>query len=258
METAREVDVFLFLFIGMLTLFLLAGGVVLFFFIYQKRMLSQQLRLSEMGAAHRAELLHSNIEQVEAERKRIAADLHDEVGSIFSTLKLKINQLERGEGAEKLLADSREIIDAGISSVRRISHTITPPGLDMFGLADALENLCDKVGGPQLRVDFSCPDDFPRLGAKVELGLYRILQELLNNTLRHAAATEIKVMLTRSTEAVTMTYADNGRGFDPAVLQKRPGLGWMNIEARASQLQARLEWATAPGEGLTTIIVISG
>ncbi len=258
METAHEVEVFLFLVVGMLALFLLAGGVVLFFFVYQKKMLSQQLRLSEMGAAHREELLHSNIEQVEVERKRIAADLHDEVGSIFSTLKLKMNQLERGEDAEKLLADSRDIIDAGISSVRRISHTITPPGLDMFGLADALEALCDKVRGPQLHVEFSCPDDFPRLDSKVELGLYRIMQELFNNTLRHAAATEITVHLRHSPEAVTLIYADNGRGFDPALLQGRAGLGWMNIEARISQLKATLEWITAPGEGLKTIIVISG
>ena len=88
-----HLDVFLFLFVGMLALALLAGAVIIFFFFYQKKVLHHQLRLSEIETAHREELLHSNIEQVETERHRIATDLHDELGGIFSTLKLKINQI---------------------------------------------------------------------------------------------------------------------------------------------------------------------
>ena len=249
-----QVDVFLFLFVGMLTLALLAGSVVLFFFFYQKKILRQQLHLSEIETAHREELLHNNIEQVEAERHRIATDLHDELGGIFSTLKLKINQLDRVDNVERLMAESREIIDSGIISVRRISHSMTPPGLDMFGLADALMSLCEKTDSPSINVEFHCPPDFPRLDGKVELGLYRIGQELINNSLRHAEASKIDLYLSRTGKGICLEFQDNGKGFDRAVLHARRGLGIKNIEARANYLNATIEWHTQPGEGLKTIV----
>lgn len=251
-----QVDVYLFLFVGMLTLALLAGSVVLFFFFYQKRILRQQLQVSELETAHREELLHSNIEQVEAERQRIASDLHDELGGIFSTLKLKIKQLEHPENLRQLLLESNEIIDTGVGSVRRISHSMTPPGLEMFGLTDALTSLCQKTTGPQLDVDFSSPSDFPRLDPKIELGLYRIAQELINNSIRHAAASKINLYLTRTEGLVIFEFSDNGKGFDPAILQERRGLGLKNIEARVNYLDATLEWQTRPGAGLKTIVKV--
>lgn len=249
-----QVDVFLFLFIGMLTLAILAGTVVLFFFLYQKKMLRQQLQLSELETAHREELLHSNIEQIESERHRIATDLHDELGGIFSTLKLKINQLGPEANLSQLMAESRDIIDNGIDSVRRISHSITPPGLEMFGLADALLSLCQKTDSPQLSVDFSCSDDFPRLEGKLELGLYRIAQELLNNSIRHAQASQIQMQLQAEGDRIWFEYSDNGKGFDPAILQDRRGLGLKNIEARANYLNASVVWQTNPGQGLKTTV----
>lgn len=209
-----------------------------------------------MKASHREELLHSNIEQVEAERHRIATDLHDELGGIFSTLKLKINQIDQKSDAAELMAQSREIIDAGIASVRRISHAMTPPGLEMFGLADALMSLCQKADSPDLNVEFEAPADFPRLPVKTELGLYRIAQELLNNAIRHAGASKISVHLSRSGQEICFEYTDNGKGFDLSILQSRKGLGLKNIEARANHLNAAIEWHTRPGEGLKTIVKV--
>lgn len=257
MDTASQthIDVFLFLIVGMLVLSLLAGAVVIFFFFYQKKMLRQQLLLSEMATAHREELLHKNIEQVEAERHRIATDLHDELGGIFSTLKLKINQLKLGDDPNNpVLAETREIIDAGVSSVRRISHSMTPPGLEMFGLADALTDLCKKNSSPQLTLRFHCPDDFPRLDSKMELGLYRIAQELLNNSMRHAEASEIAIHLSHADQEIRLEYSDNGKGFDTQIFQSRKGLGLKNIEARANHIKASVVWDTAPGAGLKTIV----
>jgi signal transduction histidine kinase len=251
-----QIDVFLFLFVGMLTLSLLAGAVVIFFFFYQKKVLRQQLQISEMETAYREELLHSNIEQVEAERHRIATDLHDELGGIFSTLKLKINQLDRVDNVDQLLSESREIIDTGVASVRRISHSMTPPGLEMFGLADALISLCKKTDSPQLSVECACSDDFPRLEGKVELGIYRIAQELLHNSIRHADASKIRLYLSRLEGFICFEYTDNGKGFNPEIWQSRKGLGLKNIEARASHLNATVEWQTWPGQGLKTIVKV--
>ena len=252
-----KIDVFLFLFVGMLTLALLAGTVIVFFFFYQKKILHHQLKLSEVETAHREELLFSNIEQVEAERKRIATDLHDELGGIFSTLKLKLNQLDPQKHNQTALAETREIIDIGIDSVRRISHSMTPPGLEMFGLTDALGNLCQKMAAPpQLNTSFTCSSDFPRLDLKLELGLYRIVQELLNNSIRHAEASNINLYLAQSEGEVILEYEDDGKGFDPAILHDRRGLGLKNIEARVNYLNARIQWHTQPGNGLKTILTV--
>ncbi len=251
-----QVEVYLFLFVGMLTLALLAGAVVVFFFFYQRKMLQQQLQLSELKTSYQQDLLHSNIEQVEAERHRIATDLHDELGGIFSTLKLKVNQLDQAGQNGALIAESRDIIDTGISSVRRISHAMTPPGLEMFGLADALESLCKKNNSPGLEVEFDAPADFPRLEKKAELGIYRMAQELINNAIRHSAATKIALSLTRSENAVCFRYEDNGKGFDLAILKESKGLGLKNIEARANHIQAKIDWQSAPGKGLKTIVTV--
>lgn len=249
-----QVEIYLFLFVGMLTLALLAGAVVIFFIFYQKKMLRQQLQMSEIETAHREALLHSNIEQVENERQRIASDLHDELGGIFSTLKLKLNQFEKNEENAGPLGESREIIDSGIASVRRISHAITPPGLEMFGLADALEDMCQKTSGAQLNVAFECSEDFPRLSPKLELGIYRIAQELLNNAIRHSGADKIVLHLSRPGDEILFEYSDNGRGIDPEILKDRKGLGIKNIEARANYLGATVEWQSRPGKGLKTIV----
>lgn len=251
---------YLYLLTGMLVLFLLAGGVVAFFMTYQRRLLRQQLRVLEIETAHKETLLHSNIEQVENERRRIAKDLHDEVGSIFSTLRLKIKQLEQAGDHQdsKIFTESLEVIDAGIGSVRRISHDILPPGLELFGLEAALEDLCVKASSASvLEAQCVTQGEFPRLDAKTELGLYRIAQELMNNTIRHAQASKIDISLSQLSPNITFTYTDNGKGFDPFMMSKSgKGLGMNNIEARASQIKGKLEWIAQPGEGMKTIITI--
>ena len=251
---------YLYLLTGMLVLFLLAGGVVAFFMTYQRRLLRQQLQMLEIETAHKEALLYSNIEQVENERRRIAKDLHDEVGSIFSTLRLKMKQLETAgdHHHSKIFTESLDVIDAGIASVRRISHDILPPGLELFGLEAALEDLCVKVSSASvLEAQCATQGEFSRLDAKIELGIYRIAQELINNTIRHAQAGKIDISLAQSTQNIIFTYTDNGKGFDFSIMAKNgKGLGMNNIEARARQIKGKLEWISKPGEGVKTIITI--
>lgn len=242
----------------MLVLFLLAGGVVAFFMTYQRRLLHERLRALEMETAHKEAMLHSSIEQVENERRRIAKDLHDEVGSIFSTLRLKMKQLEQGGESLPAFSDSLEVIDAGIASVRRISHDILPPGLELFGLEAALEDLCLKISANSI-LEAHCVSngDFPRLDPKTELGIYRVAQELINNAIRHAQASKIELSLSIENNSVLFIYTDDGRGFAPEkVLKAGKGLGMHNIDARVSQIKGMLEWISQPGEGVKTIIHI--
>ena len=258
MDGSAQTDVILFLIAGMLTLSLLAGGVVLFFVIYQRKMLRQQLILKEFEAAHQEKLLQTNIEQMEIERTRIAKDLHDEIGSIFSTLKLKINQI--GLDSPKLDAElkeqSGEIISAGIKSVRRISHDLLPPGLEIFGLSDTLEEYCAKMNAPGIfEAHFHVTEDFnQRLPVKTELDLYRIVQELTNNTIKHSKANRIDIYLKHQDNCIILLYTDDGTGFDPVLLEKGKGLGMRSMEARARRFNGEIKWETSPDQGMKVSI----
>ncbi|MEZ4918371.1 MAG: sensor histidine kinase [Saprospiraceae bacterium] len=256
MESNRELDIFLVLFVGMAGFLLLAGAVVLFFMFYQKRMLRQQLKLSEMESKHQEQLVISNLRQVEAERQRIAKDLHDEVGGIFSTLRMKISSI-KPEQFSSDIQETQRVIDSGINSVRRISHDLMPPGLELFGLAASLEDLCEKnnadgllqvvYGGPDT---LNCPANMIR-----DLAIYRIVQELLNNTIKHAQASEVGVYLNESPKHISLTYKDNGIGFDSEKLDKIRGLGLANLQSRANQLGAQLEW-THPPKGVCVHLTV--
>jgi len=258
METP-ELDVYIFLFIGTLVMFLLAGGVVAFFIMYQKRLFRQQLLVREIETNYKEELLNSNIEMVEEERKRVAKDLHDEVGSLLSTLRLKIGQIPQSDPVQQLqiISDTSDMIDAGIQNVRRISHNITPPGLEMFGLVDTLEDFCEKItASKSIEAYLQCETRVPRLKPQIELGLYRVVQELVNNTLRHAEASLIRIQLAQEAQDVTLTYSDNGKGFEPDMVGKAKGLGLKNIEARINLIKGTFEWQLKPGAGMKLIIKV--
>jgi two-component system, NarL family, sensor kinase len=259
MDVSENLKLLQFLLSGMLVMFLLAGGVILFFLIYQRRLHKQQMQISEMESAHKLDLLHSNIESVELERKRIAADLHDEVGSMLSTLRLMIGRVATGsnERTRKIVEESTEMIDQGIATVRRLSHHIMPPGLEMFGLVDSIEVLCEKISDSgKIDASLSPTNTIQRFAPKIELGLYRIAQELTNNTIKHAGASHITFTLDIQTDQIIMTYSDDGKGMDPGLLKNGRGLGLKNIESRVSFLGGNLEWITAPEKGLKTIIIL--
>lgn len=258
MDGSAQTDVILFLIAGMLTLTLLASGVVLFFVIYQRKMLQQQLEHREFEATHQEKLLQSNIEQMELERTRIAKDLHDEIGSIFSTLKLKIKQIGKNtsDNDELLKKQSSEIIDAGIKSVRRISHDLLPPGLEIFGLADTLEEYCAQMNAPGVfEVHYYAAPDFnQRMASGTELDLFRIVQELTTNTIRHSEATRIDIYFEQQDNTLILTYSDDGKGFDPMLLEKGKGLGIRSMEARARRFNGKMIWQSSPNKGTKVCI----
>lgn len=260
MGGSEQQDIILFLIAGMLTLSLLAGGVVLFFVIYQRKTLRQQLMLKEIESIHQEQLLQSNIEELENERKRVAKDLHDEIGGIFSSLKLKIKQigLVSPDVDESIKQQTSEIVDAGIISVRRISHDLLPPGLEIFGLSDTLEEFCTKLHAPGIfEMYFQCDlDNPPRLPVDTELDLYRIIQELTNNTIKHSEANSIYLSMQHPENLVVLTFADNGKGFDPVLLENGKGLGMRSIEARARRFKGKIAWETAPGSGMKVVISV--
>lgn len=251
---------FYILFIGTLAMSLLSGGLVIFFIIYQRRLFRQQLQMQEMETNYQEELLHNNIIEVEKERKRISTDLHDEIGSLFSTLSMKLGQLEMvsaaGEETRVILDDSKELINMGIQSIKRISHSIIPPTLEFFGLGAALEYLCAQTDTAATRVICTVPEDLPYLPSETALGVYRIMQELLSNTLAHAGATKATVHLEATDTHLILTYHDNGKGYEKDSSATKKGLGLRNIDSRVKLIKGKISTESTPGNGVTVIIEI--
>ncbi len=237
---------------------LLSVALIVFFVVYQRRLLEQQRLLQEEERKHQKQLLAAAVEIQETERRRIASDLHDDIGSLLSATRLYLRQLSPEATPEKTLSiksESLSILDEMIQNTRRITHDLLPPVLEKFGFQAAAEDLCDRVrnsGGIGVRFSASTEE---RLAPKREIALYRVLQELVNNTLKHAEAKNISVDLAWSRDNFSFNYQDDGKGFDLSG-QQAGGLGLRNIESRVSLIDGSLISNTAPGKGLAVNITL--
>jgi signal transduction histidine kinase len=259
MERAQHIDIYLLLFSGTLILFVMAAFVVLFIYIYRKRLSRQQASIRDMQYKLQQDILHSNMETLETERKRFAADLHDEIGGKLSALRLNLVQLQRtgyeASHTEELVAGSKEIIDTVITTVRRISHNLMPPTLEMFGIANAVEELCGWVNtSSALSVQLYCELDGILLDQKKQLALYRIIQELFSNTIRHAKAQTITLRLVPFDKELQLVYKDDGTGLPASIQHRSRGMGFKNIESRVHVLKGTVSYP-AHGKGFECIIV---
>ena len=240
-------------------LFIIVLGVLLLNQQFNKKLFRQMLESKRLKIYHQKELLRSSILVQEEERKRIARNLHDELGAALSMIRMRIMNLEKRTSdpllVEKELKAFREMTEVALASMRRISHEILPPQLETFGLVktlEATEETINNLRGIEMKVIAS--DLFPRLHTTTELGLYRIVMELLNNTLKHAGASEITITLGFSGDLLSIEYTDNGSGF--LQNQMPSGIGQKNMEARASALGGKIVLENGEISGMKALISI--
>lgn len=235
----------------MAAFFTIACGAILFFIRYQKNLLKKQEELFHLEAEHRKELLSSNIQSAEEERLRIARDVHDELGGIFSTLSLSLQQLNpETEKNKDTLLQSKQLIQTGINSVRRISHAIIPFELELLGLEQTLTNYTQSVStasGMDIQFEFDHPPE--EMNPILSLAVYRIIQELLNNTLKYAGASSVAISCSCYQGQLHMQYKDNGVGVDLTDKKIKRGIGIKNIESRVLALDGNVSFLSSPGQG---------
>ncbi|UOQ55326.1 sensor histidine kinase [Hymenobacter cellulosivorans] len=233
-------------------LLLLALGIVGFVLRYQRRLLRQQEQLRQVRDASQQQALEAALLAQEEERRRIAADLHDGVGTTLAIAKLHLSTL----GQPSLTEEATALLDQAIGEVRRISRNLLPAALQKFGLPFALDALARTVpaDGPT-HVIIEQRGQPRRLDPKRELIVFRVVQELLGNGLRHAHADTIEVSIDFGPDYLSLQYRDNGVGFDPAAgdlpptAGARTGLGLTNLRSRVAVLHGTLRHESAPGAG---------
>ena len=246
---------------------MLAVGIIVFVVLYQRRMLQHQEQLRELQSVKQQQLLEATLNAQEEERRRVARDLHDEVGAMLALIRLNLHQMVSNTDCkdEKLHQNTqlmKQQLDEVLNSVRRISHDLMPVVLEKMGLAQALEAL-RKVfaANGQIGLKISYNDKTKRLNPKHELLLYRMVQELLNNTVKHAQATQVSIDLQFTPSETRLDYKDNGVGFDMASVQQEDkqqhgGLGIMSLQSRAALLDGSISISSAPGAGTIASIIV--
>ncbi len=243
--------------IGILIMLSLALAFIVFFNRSQRKILAEQMRIQQLKLEHQETLLYNNIKTQEEERRRIAKDLHDEVGSKLNVIHLNLHRLKKNAAASPLLeetvSDIFGAINETIDTTRRISHDLLPPTLENFGLADAIKELCDsyqRTSALNMQFDHMQSED-RTIEKMVEVNLFRILQELISNSIKHGQATQVIIRLLASNKELRLEYQDNGQGFDPDHLNKKTGLGMQNIESRLQMCKAQHTIASQPGAGFS-------
>ena len=229
--------------VGTFSLFTFFGGALLFIILYQKKVIRSQKEKQQLETDYQKELLHSHIETQEKERQRIAADLHDGIGASLAAVRLMINRVKPLSDADKdLLAECKSAIQKTADSAREISHDLLPPSLEALGLVKILKRMCKNVSSESLQLTFQSSMKEP-LDKKVELALFRIVQEMMNNTIKHAKASLITMELNPIDNGYMFHYFDNGKGFST---ENSQGLGFRNIETRLQMIGASHEFFSEP------------
>ncbi len=222
--------------------------------LYNRNKNKQKLLLQEEKLEQRAELTKAVIEAEEKERVRIASDLHDGVGQLFSAVKMNLNGLiervdmPRDEDrflAEKTLA----LVEESCKEVRYISHQMMPNMLLRSGIASDVKSFIEKIDSEKLKVKVEANGFKDKLESNVETVLYRVIQEAVNNVIKHAQATFLDIKLDREAGGISVRITDNGIGFNTAAVDSFDGIGLKNIAARVEYLKGTITYQSAPGAG---------
>ncbi|MEM1219809.1 MAG: ATP-binding protein [Bacteroidota bacterium] len=251
-----EIEFYRLLVSGMLGMLLLAIGIVTFVVVYQRQLIHKQEEIAQLEISFQKELLQGAIITQEEERKRIAQDLHDSIGSLLSGAALYLNQVNStpNSPASNAQQQSSSLIKEAMGSIRTITRDLLPVNLQRFGLVDALQDLLSKTtGGANLEVHYIHQGYYPFEEQK-ELAIYRITQELLNNTLKYAEAQNIYLQLHFADGQLDYSYRDDGKGFEYDQYQRSAkeglGLGLGSIESRFRIMEGEASFNSSPGKGV--------
>lgn len=249
MAGQQEIDIVIIVF-GTMGMLILALALVAFVILYQKKRVGMQIEQVQRENDYQKELLNSIIEVREKEQKRISLELHDNVGSSLNAIKMKLTKSQFSEGE---LEDLRLQLKDLVKQVRDISYDLLPPVLNEYGLNGAIKNLCRRIS-EQTGIDIKCHIEDSKIGLfkpEIELAFYRITQELLNNILKHAQASNIKIYAGIKDDYYQIVIEDDGTGFiAPKKLDfQSSSLGLKNIASRIQQLNANIKFELMQPKG---------
>ncbi|MGQ8335037.1 sensor histidine kinase [Sunxiuqinia sp. A32] len=208
--------------------------------------------------------LNAIIQAEEKERKRFAKDLHDGLGPLLSTVKMSVSalaQIEHDKNSKEIVTNTEMVINEAIKSLKEISDNLSPHVLNNFGLIRALRNFTNKINTTKaihISLDSNLGND--RFNQNIEVVLYRVVCELINNTIKHSGAKQIQISLNQLEDKLRISYHDDGKGFDKKILMEQPssgGMGFSNIFSRINSLKGDIQVETEQGKGTMVYIKVN-
>jgi signal transduction histidine kinase len=226
--------------------------------LWQNQKLREQ-RITELEQERKLVAAQSVMKGQEEERSRLARDLHDGVGGLLSGVKLSMSNMKGNVFLSEENAFSFENVisqlDQSIAELRRVSHNMMPEALIKYGLKEALENYCENINvSGKIKVQLQTYGMEKRMEQSTEIIIYRMIQELLNNVIKHAEAKNVLIQLVRKEDHFNLTVEDDGKGFDTKEIETKTGAGLANIKARAEYLNGNVDIVSKKGEGTSVNI----
>jgi two-component system, NarL family, sensor kinase len=189
----------------------------------------------------------------EIERQRLARDLHDGLGGLLSGLKFNLNDIKGdnvlSDESVKQFDRTLGLLDNSIRELRRVAHNLMPEALIKLGLKDALGDFCSGFDNADAQIRYRCYGEHKRIDQGLEIVVYRIVQELVNNALKHSGASEVIVQILQDEKRLSLTVQDNGKGFDLSNLDINKSIGLSSIKSRVSAHNGSIDINTEPGKG---------
>lgn len=216
----------------------------------------RQQKIDDLLQRQEIDNVNSLLKGQNEERRRIAQELHDSLGSLLFTVKLHYGKVERSISELKKSNDQsygqvQNLLDQAVEEVRRISHDLYEGSLAKFGYRTAMLQLTEAIRSANaVEITFEQSIDIPDKYRDVEMELYRITQELLSNTLKHAAASLIQINLSGNEKELYFKYSDNGKGFLSSETENSGGIGMQNIRSRAERIRSKYAFESKAGEGM--------
>ncbi len=251
------------LFLGTIGMILLAVALILFIIFHQRRVMRYQQRIQNMEADHQKMLLRASIKLQEEERSRLAADLHDDAGPLLATARLYLNEnlvnLDKAAQMQSIY-NAKQIIDETINLIRNISHSLMPPTLKNFGLESAVNDFFQKISNSgSINASSRFHDYKVRLKAEKELILFRILQELVNNILKHSNSSFIHLTQHDAPEKIIIRLHHDGKGLTQDEFLRftkfKDGLGLKNIQSRLRVIHSDILYEEDTSQSLFKVTI---
>lgn len=237
----------------LIALFALITFLIAVSYSRRKRRFEAEREMRE--AFYRQELLQAQMEMQEHTFKIISQDIHDNVGQILSLAKINLNIISLEQQENEAFLRIKDLVTNAITELRHLGTGYYAERLADQGLIDAIRHQLDQIAKTGMFVtSFHSDVEHVRVEKNDLIFLYRIVQEVLNNVIKHSDATEVRIGLTQQADEVMITVADNGRGFARDGASFRPGIGLSSIEQRATMIGAKAIINSAPGKGTEVLL----
>jgi signal transduction histidine kinase len=234
----------------------LLAALLVFLHFKNKRILDQK-QLQTIRQEKEIHLLQAVMQGEEKERSRIAKDLHDGVAGMLAAVKMHFNSIALHVGGVRQTEGYQQglnLLDEASQEVRKTSHNLMPEVLLQHGLDEAIRRYCNNVtNSSKLLVQYDSIGELERFVDSFELSVYRIVQELLNNIVKHSKASEAIVQITYQSQLLSITIEDNGIGFSKEGSQK-DGMGLKSLQSRVKAMNGKIEFDSTAGQGLNAYL----